>query len=193
MIFGAARPRAPRPERASRRTSSRASFDSQEPLPPKLVPSLRALVSTGASLLHTRLALAGIELEEEMQRFISAAVLGVVSLVFALLALIVGTFTIVAAVPEEHRVLGMVIITVVYLLIAVVAILRVKAIFTNRPPIFSATLAELEKDKETLSQMNRAHREAEAEADRERERQHAEQSRPRRSSQASTASAEGVV
>ena len=132
-----------------------------EPLPPQLIPSLRALFATGASLLHTRLALAGIELEEEVQRLLSAAVLGVVALVFALLALVVGTFTIVAAVPPEHRVATMAGITAVYLLIAVIAIMRVRSIFANRPPIFAATLAEFDKDKETLSQMNRAYHAAE--------------------------------
>jgi uncharacterized membrane protein YqjE len=158
MIFGAARPRAPR---NSARAARRPPPGIQEPLPPKLIPALRALASTGASLLHTRLALAGIELEEEMQRLMSAAVLGVVAMVFGLLGIIVGTFTIVAAVPPEYRVATMIAITVLYLAIAVVSVLRVKGIFTNRPAIFAATLAELEKDKETWSQINRAHREAE--------------------------------
>jgi uncharacterized membrane protein YqjE len=160
MIFGAERPRRPRsPPRASRRASS-SSFSAGD-LPPKLIPSLRAMVSTGASLLHTRLALAGIELEEEMQRFISAAALGVVALIFVLLALIVGTFTIVVAVPPEYRVGTMIGITLLYLVIAIVAVVRVRSIFANRPPIFSATLTEIEKDKETLSQMNRAYETAE--------------------------------
>jgi hypothetical protein len=52
-------------------------------------------------------------------------------------------------------------ISVLYLVIAIVAVLRVRSIFVNRPPIFSATLTEIEKDKETLSQMNRAYEAAE--------------------------------
>src|ERR1700712_3536622 len=160
MIFGAERPRRPRSSPRPGRRTSAPSF-SAEDLPPKLIPSLRAMVSTGASLLHTRLALAGLELEEEMQRFISAAALGVVALIFVLLALIVGTFTIVVAVPPEYRVGTMLAITILYLVIAIVAVVRVRSIFANRPPIFSATLTELEKDRETLSQMNRAHQAAE--------------------------------
>ena len=131
-----------------------------EELPPKLIPAVRSMVATGIALAHTRLALAGIELEEELQRFISAAVLGVVSVVCVLMALVVGTFTIVAAVPPDSRVGTMVGITLLYLVIAIVAVMRVRSIFSMRPPIFSATLAELEKDKETLSQMNRAHQAA---------------------------------
>ncbi len=164
MIFGASRPRRPRPVRASRRTAPEPT--PVEDLPPKLIPSVRSLVATATSLLHTRLALAGIELEEEMQRLISAAAMGFAALFLFSLALIVGTFTIVAAVPPERRVATMIIITVVYLAIAAFLLLRVKGIFTNRPPIFGATLAELEKDKETLSQMSRAHEAAEAAAER---------------------------
>jgi uncharacterized membrane protein YqjE len=157
MIFGAARPR--RPRSASR--PRRAEASAPEGLPPKLIPAVRSMISAAVSLAHTRLALAGIELEEELQRFIGVAVLGVVALVFALMTLIVGTFTIVAAVPPEHRIVTMVGITVIYLAIAVIALVRIRSIFSSRPPIFAGTLAELEKDKETLSQMNRAHEAAE--------------------------------
>ena len=173
MIFGASRPR----RRRSDSRATRRSVDDVvgvEDLPPKLVPSLRSLVSTATALLHTRLALAGIELEEEMQRLISAAIFGFVALLLVALALVVGTFTIVLAVPPDYRVLTMIIITVVYLAIAVFLVLRVKGIFTNRPPIFAATLAELDKDKETLSQMARAHDAAEEAAERERATRRAE-------------------
>ena len=161
MIFGAARPRRPR-------HSSRRAAPEVGPLPPRLIPSLRTFVSTAATLLHTRLALAGIELEEELQRLLSVAVLGVVALVFVFLGLIVGTFTIVAAVPPEYRVGTMLGLTVLYLVIAIVALVRVRGIFANRPALFSATLAELEKDKETLTQMNRAYREADQARERAR-------------------------
>ncbi len=175
MIFGASRPRRPRASsREARRTTAEPVHDAE--LPPKLIPSVRSLVSTAVALAHTRLALAGIELEEEMQRLITAAALGFASLILVLLALVVGTFTIVAAAPEEHRVATMLAITVVYLIIAIVLVLRLKAIFTNRPAIFSGTLAELEKDKETLSQMTKAHEAAEAEAEFERQRVREERS-----------------
>jgi uncharacterized membrane protein YqjE len=134
-------------------------------LPPKLIPALRSMFSTAGSLVHTRLSRAGVELEEELQRFISAAALGVVAVVFVLLALVVGTFTVVAAVAPEYRVGTMIGITLLYLVIAVVSIMRVRSIFATRPPIFSATLAEIEKDKETLAHMARAHRAAEAARD----------------------------
>ena len=164
MIFGASRPRRSRTPRPSRRGTSPPLVEDE--LPPKLLPSLRQLVSTAVGLAHTRLALAGVELEEEIQRLLGAAVLALIALVLVLLALIVGTFTIVAAVPPEYRVVTMIAITLVYLVIAAVLVMRLRSIFQMRPPIFGATLAELEKDKETWSHMARAHQAAEEAANR---------------------------
>lgn len=160
MIFGASRPRRPRSTRTSRDASERD--DSFQQLPPKLIPTLKQFASTAASIAHTRLALAGIELEEEVQRLVNAAVMGVVALMLGSLALVVATFTIIAAVPIEYRVPTMIAITLIYLVIAAILVLRVKGLFTNRPALFAGTLAELEKDKDALAQM--AHQYAAEEA-----------------------------
>ena len=163
MIFGASRSRRSRTmPRAGGRASGRVSSDPRidDEFPPKLIPSLRQLLSTALGLAHTRLALAGVELEEEVQRLLNAAVLALIAIVLVLLSLIVGTFTIVLAVPPEYRVVTMIAITLIYLVIAVVLGMRLRSIFQLRPPIFGATLAELEKDKETWSHMERAHQAA---------------------------------
>ena len=187
MIFGASRSRRPR---AASRDSRRVEAEVHEDLPPKLIPSIRQLVSTAVSLAHTRLALAGIELEEELQRLIGAAVLAFVALVFAFLALVVATFTIVLAVPEEYRVATMIGITVLYVVLVVGAVLRLKGIFSDRPPIFGATLAELEKDKETLASMARAHEAGEAAEEALRSRQRVDAGA--RHSRAGTSTVEGA-
>ena len=98
---------------------------------------------------------AGVELEEEVQRLIGALALALVALVAILLALIVGTFTIVVAVSPENRLATMLIITAVYFVVALLLVLRIRSVFQGRPPIFGATLAELEKDKSTWSEMAR--------------------------------------
>jgi uncharacterized membrane protein YqjE len=169
MIIGAGRSRSPREtreQRASRRETERRD-GAGEPLPPKLVPSLRAAFATFGSLIHTRLALAGVELEEEVQRFVLAAAFGIVAMIFVMLALVVGTFTIVFAVPPDYRIGTMIGLTVAYAIVAVFAVARLRSIFAHRPPIFAGTLAEIEKDRETLSQINRAHREGTAARERE--------------------------
>ena len=170
MIFGDSRSRRSRtPPRAGRR-AARESIIGDE-LPPKLIPSLRHLFSTAAGLVHTRLTLAGIELEEEIQRLLKATVFALIVLLLVLLALIVGTFTIVVAVPAEYRVATMIAITVIYLVVAAGLAMRLRSIFKLRPPIFGATLAELEKDKETWSHMAHAHRAADEATTRNAHRQ----------------------
>lgn len=140
-----------------------------EELPPKLGHSLREFFSTAAALIHTRVALAGIELEEEIQRLLSAGILVAIIMVAGFMALLVGTFTIVIAVPAEYRVGTMIGITALYAVVAVVLALRLKAVFEGRPPIFGATLAEIEKDKEIFTKMTRARHVAEADDDRARD------------------------
>lgn len=186
MIFGAARPRR---SGSSARVRTVSPPQPAEPLPPKLIPSIRQLFHTAVSLAHTRIALAGVELEEEIQRLVKSAALGFVALLLGFLGILVGTFTIIAAVPEDYRVVTMIVITVLYLAGAVAAVLQIKAIFSGRPPIFGATLAELEKDKETLSQMARAHEAAEEAHERElaRERQRDGELRSREGLRARTA------
>lgn len=153
---------AARDARASRRAERErqrhaAAIDDDLDPPPKLGPSLRELASTAVSLIHTRISLAGLELEEEIQRLLRAAALSLVALIFCFIGLVVGTFAIVAAVDPDHRLVTMIVITIVYLAIGAVAFIKVKGLFASRPPIFGATFAELEKDKETLSQMVNAH------------------------------------
>ena len=167
MITAAHRERPPRPSWRERKAAAAAEAAASrampdEELPPKLGHSLRELFSTASSIVHTRIALAGIELEEEIQRLLGAAVMGIVMMVAGFMALVVATFTIVLAVPPDYRVGTMIAITLVYVLIVLVLALRVRAVFKGRPPIFGATLAELEKDKDTLMQLSRARHVAEA-------------------------------
>ena len=153
MIFDASRPRRPR---SSRRVE--ADLRASEELPPRLIPSLRQFVATAFSIGHTRLALAGLELEEEIQRMISATVMVLVMLLLVALALVVGTFAIVFAVAPEYRIATMIAIALLYLIVAVGIGLHLRSVFTLRPPIFGATLAELEKDGEILARS--AHRDS---------------------------------
>lgn len=144
MILDASRPRRPRTSRRVEATRV------DEELPPSLIPSLRQFVATAFSIGHTRLKLAGVELEEEIQRLLSAAVLALVMLLLVALALVVGTFAIVFSVAPEYRIATMIGIAGFYLVLAAAIVLHLRRVFTLRPPIFGATLAELEKDGEVL-------------------------------------------
>ena len=101
MILDASRPRR---SRGSRRGEAAAHAD--EELPPRLIPSLRRFIATAVSIGHTRLALAGLELEEEIQRLIGATVMALVMLLLVNLALVVGTFAIVFTSGSPDEIFG---------------------------------------------------------------------------------------
>jgi uncharacterized membrane protein YqjE len=72
--------------------------------PPRLLASLRQLALTALAMAHTRLALAGIELEEELQRLVGL-LLGLLGLlVFGLMGVLMLTLTVVLAVDAGQRV-----------------------------------------------------------------------------------------
>ncbi len=115
-----------------------------------LFTSLRQLVATGIAIFQTRLALAGIELEEEIQRLIQVLLLSLGLILFLALGLLVFTLMIVLAFRDEHRVLAMGGLALAYLAIAGALWWRLRAKLDDRPPIFEATLAEFEKDRASL-------------------------------------------
>jgi len=119
--------------------------------PPRLLESLRQLGVTFLGVLHTRLSLASIELDEEIRRLVSSLVVAVAMLVFAMLGLLVFTMMIVLTVGSRNPILALGILTVIYLLLSGVCWLWLRKLFAERPPLLQATLAELEKDRAALT------------------------------------------
>lgn len=118
---------------------------------PGALASLRHIVGTGVSIFQTRLALAGIELEEEIQRLLRILLMALGLVLFATLGFLVFTLMLVWAVPAEQRVWAMALLALIYLTLAAGLWLGLKKRLAERPPIFETTLAELEKDREALS------------------------------------------
>lgn len=112
--------------------------------------SLRALGATFVALVRTRLELAVVELREEAERKKEALVLGAVAGVFLAMAALLLAFFIVVVFWDTHRVAASAAVTLAYLAIGVVALLRLKRITGASPPPFEATLAELARDVEAL-------------------------------------------
>ena len=118
--------------------------------PPRLLASLRQLALTGLAMAHTRLALAGVELEEELQRLLGLLLSLLGLLVFGLVGVLVGTFMVVLAVDAAQRVTVLACFAVAYLGLAAWFVWRVKRMLATRPPFLQATLAEMERDREAL-------------------------------------------
>lgn len=118
--------------------------------PPRLLASLRQLALTALGMAHTRLALAGVELEEELQRLVGLLLSLLGLLVFGLMGVLMLTFTVVLAVDAGLRVVVMACFVAVYLGLAGGFVWRVRRMLATRPPFLQATLAEMARDRAAL-------------------------------------------
>ena len=118
---------------------------------PGLLASLRNLAANAVGTLRTRLELLATEVEEESLRLARLAFWVGVALVFLMLGLM--TFTLLAIVLfwDTYRVTVIVVLTVAYLALSVGIASWVRSRLQERSKLFSATLAELGKDRDQLT------------------------------------------
>lgn len=118
--------------------------------PPRLFASLRQLAQTALAMAHTRLALAGVELEDELQRLIGLLLSLLGLLVFGLAGILVFTFTVVLAVDAAQRVAVLAFFAALYLGLGGWFWWRINQALATRPPFLQATFAEMAQDRDTL-------------------------------------------
>ncbi len=111
---------------------------------------MRRILGSIFSILQTRLELIGIELAEEKERLIAILLLGLASMMLAMMALIGLTALIAIAFWDTWRLQSIAGITIVYAIAALVCGLKVRRGLHHAPLIFEATLHEFEKDREIL-------------------------------------------
>jgi uncharacterized membrane protein YqjE len=116
-----------------------------------LLDSLSNLASTLVSIIHTRLALLSTDIEEDRERLFSQIILSIIAAFCLIIGFVLMIILIVFVLWEEHRlyalfsIAGILILT--GFLIGGFAIYKLK----TKPKFFSASLAELLKDKEKLN------------------------------------------
>ncbi|MGC1175547.1 phage holin family protein [Polaromonas sp.] len=118
--------------------------------PPRLFASLRQLALTALAMTHTRLALAGVELEEELQRLIGLLLSLLGLLVFGLVGVLIFTLMVVLAVDPAQRVTVLAFFAAAYLGLGGWFWWRVRHALATRPPFLQATFAEMAQDRDTL-------------------------------------------
>ena len=109
--------------------------------------ALRGLLATGLDTLRTRLDLAAVEVELYLIRVVQMMLWAVAALACALLGLVFGLVSIVVALWDSHRMLGLVGGTVLFLALAATFGLIGARTFRGRPPILDGTLQQLEHDQ----------------------------------------------
>ena len=111
---------------------------------------MKVLAATLLAIAHTRLELFSIELEEEWVRVSSILTWSLVALFCAGIGIVFATLFLVFALWGTHPLLALGIPAVLFLLFAALAWRVVAAKIRDKPRLFSASLAELAKDREHL-------------------------------------------
>jgi uncharacterized membrane protein YqjE len=113
--------------------------------------ALRRLAATAVGLLQTRIELLATELEEERARVFRIFLLTAAAVVFLALGVITLTFLVILLAWDTHRVLAAGLLTAAYLAIGALLALNARNTAKEKTKLFSASLAELAKDRDELS------------------------------------------
>ena len=122
--------------------------DTSTPATPP-APSLQRLGAAALGLLHGHVELFGIELQEQKERSLQALVLAGMALIAGLL-LLLGLSALLLVAGETYRLHAILALCLVYSLALLVCVWRLRRLLCNPLPPFSATLAELARDRERL-------------------------------------------
>ncbi len=124
----------------------------QGPTPqPGLFASLRNLATTLVAVAQTRLELLSAEIEEEQVRLLQILLGSLVALFFSALGVVMLTLFVVAWFWESHRALVIILLAMLYLGIGGVLWLIVRNKVRQKSKLFSASIAELAKDRQQLT------------------------------------------
>jgi uncharacterized membrane protein YqjE len=111
---------------------------------------LRRLCDTGVALLHNRIELFAVELQEQKARLVKVLLLAGAAIFLGNTAILVLTAAIVILAGADARVPVVVGLCVLYVVAAAVAFLALRKEIRSAPRPFNGTLAELKKDREWL-------------------------------------------
>ncbi len=113
--------------------------------------SLERLLKTGLAIAQNRLELLLVEVQEERWRVFDLLLLAGLVLILAAMTLMVATLAIVVVCIKAERLDLVVWMAVAYLVATLIAFWRLRSRLKSWAP-FSATLAELKKDKACLDE-----------------------------------------
>jgi uncharacterized membrane protein YqjE len=116
----------------------------------RLGSSLRNLAAGALGLFAAHVELLGVEIQEEKGRVAELAVLGACVLVLFGMALLLVSLLIVAALWDSYRLSAISGLAVAYVALGAYAIAGIRRKLAAHPNPFSATAAELDKDRERL-------------------------------------------
>jgi uncharacterized membrane protein YqjE len=120
--------------------------------PGGLFASLKTLLATLIAIGHNRLELFSTELQEEVARGASMLLWALAAMLLTMLGALLAIIAILLAVPEGSRAVAAALMALGAFGVAAVAALISHGRATAKPRLFDATLTELGKDRDQLSQ-----------------------------------------
>lgn len=117
-----------------------------------LFDSLKGLAASLVAIAHTRLDLLSTDLEEARERLVSVLVMLFVALFCLGIGVVLLALLVVVAFWDSHRLLALTGVTAVFLTGGVVAFGCARHTLRTKPRLFAASLAELSKDRQQLTQ-----------------------------------------
>lgn len=115
-----------------------------------ILQSVRNLAATAIALVQTRLDLVVTELEEERLRLLQLLFWAAGALFAILIGVVLLVMLIVVLFWDSHRVAVLAVLTGLFLAAGVALAAGARARMRDRPRMFAATLAELDKDRDGL-------------------------------------------
>lgn len=116
-----------------------------------LLSSFKNLVSTGASIAQTRLELISVDVQIARSKLIGLLVMIVSALFFLFFGLVMLALFIVIYSWESDRMMALALLTGAFLSIGLILTLLIMQSLRTMPKLFEASIAELAKDRESLS------------------------------------------
>lgn len=118
-----------------------------------LFESLSRLAAGLLAVAHTRLELFSVDLSEAQEHLLGLLLTGLAA-VFALgVGLVLATFALILLFWDSHRLLALGVIATIYLGAGLVLAMRLSRQVREAPQLFSASLAELSKDRLQLDRL----------------------------------------
>lgn len=115
-----------------------------------LMSSVQGLLATLVAIFHTRLELLSVELQEEKLRLLRVLAWGAVALLLGGVGILFVAAFITVLFWDEHRLLALGLMAGFFLLACGVAVSRANLHLQAATGLLSATLAELEQDRQAL-------------------------------------------
>jgi uncharacterized membrane protein YqjE len=116
-----------------------------------LFASAKGLVGTGVTLIHNRLELLGVELAEERVRLISMLAYGGAAFLCIAAGLIFLSIFLTVLLWDSNRLLALGIFSALFLGAGIASLTLAMNLGRSGSKLFSASLAELRKDRDALS------------------------------------------